>query len=106
MEWEDEQGALRPDVGMPPAVFSSLPISGGDSNEEARDEPKIEEDKGEIVADDAGGCKDPVEAAAAAAAIFKIVRHRINFVLHMLFINGISCHIEKYVMVTFCCDLA
>ena len=70
---------------MPDAVFSSLPISGGDSNEEDRDEPKIEEDRGEIVADDAGGCKDPVEAAAAAAAIFKMVRHMINFVLHMLY---------------------
>ena len=68
---------------MPAAIFSSLPISGGDSNEEDRDDPKIEEDKGEIVADDAGGCKDPVEAAAAAAALFKMVRHMINVVLHM-----------------------
>ena len=68
---------------MPAAIFSSLPISGGDNNEEDRDEPKIEEDRGEILADDAGGCKDPVDAAAAAAAIFKMVRNRMNFVSHI-----------------------
>ena len=93
---------------MPAAIFSSLPISGGDSKEEDRDEPKIEEDRGEIVADDTGGCKDPVEAAAAAAAIFKMVRHRINFVLHIfgVYLLMVSRHIYKYVIATFCCDLA
>ena len=91
---------------MPAAIFSSLPISGGDSKEEDRDEPKIEEDRGEIVADDTGGCKDPVEAAAAAAAIFKMVRHRINFVLHILYLLMVSRYIYKYVIATFCCDLA
>lgn len=90
---------------MPAAIFSSLPISGGDSKEEDRDEPKIEEDRGEIVADDTGGCKDPVEAAAAAAAIFKIIRHRISFVLH-IYLLMVSRHIYKYVIATFCCDLA
>ena len=70
---------------MPAAIFSSLPISGGDNNEEDRDEPKIEEDRGEILADDAGGCKDPVDAAAAAAAIFKMVRNRMNFVSHIFY---------------------
>ena len=89
---------------MPAAIFSSLPISGGDSKEEDRDEPKIVEDRGEIVADDTGGCKDPVEAAAAAAAIFKMVRHRINLVLHIFFM--VSRHIYKYDIATFCCDLA
>ena len=96
MEWEDEQGALRPDVGMPAAIFSSLPISGGDNNEEDRDEPKIEEDRGEILADDAGGCKDPVDAAAAAAAIFKIVRNRMNFVSNIFdVLLFVSRHIKK-----------
>ena len=79
---------------MPAAIFSSLPISGGDSKEEDRDEPKIEEDRGEIVADDTGGCKDPVDAAAAAAAIFKMVRHTINFVLHIcVFVDGMTAHL-------------
>ena len=92
---------------MPVAVFSSLPISGGDSNEEDRDEPKREEDRGEILADDAGGCKDPVEAAAAAAAIFKIIRHMISLVLHIFnYLLIVSLHIKKYIIVTFCCDLA
>ena len=91
---------------MPAAIFSSLPISGGESNEEDRDEPNIEEDRGEIVADDTGGCKDPVEAAAAAAAIFKMVRHRINLVLHIFYLFMVSRHIYKYDIATFCCDLA
>ena len=91
---------------MPAAIFSSLPISGGESNEEDRDEPNIEEDRGEIVADDAGGCKDPVEAAAAAAAIFKIIRHMISLVLHIFYLLIVSLHIKKYIIVTFCCDLA
>ena len=81
---------------MPAAIFSSLPISGGDNNEEDRDEPKIEEDRGEILADDAGGCKDPVDAAAAAAAIFKIVRNRMNFVSNIFdVLLLVSRHIEK-----------
>ena len=94
---------------MPAAIFSSLPISGGDNNEEDPDEPKIEEDRGEILADDAGGCKDPVEAAAASAAIFKMVRNRIILYYIYLMFNYllmVSRHIEKYVIVTFCCDLA
>ena len=66
--WEDADAALKPAVGNPDDTFSSLPTVGGDSKDDARDDPKIGDGREDIDAEELVGCNDPVEAAAAAAA--------------------------------------
>ena len=60
--------APSPDVGNPDATFSSLLTLGGDSKDDEREDPNIVDDREDIDGEELGGCNDPVEAAAAAAA--------------------------------------